>query len=72
MPMAENEKPDHEARLAAAFEPYLEAALAGEPSDDPDFDRDVLGVRDLAVFLARRAVEICKQARVNGINGARN
>lgn len=47
-----------EANVAAAFEPYLDAMLSGEASGDDEFDREVTGARDLALFLAHKAVEI--------------
>lgn len=47
-----------EANIAAAFEPYLDAVLSSEASGDDEFDRDVTGARDLALFLAHKAVEI--------------
>jgi len=52
-----------EAKIVAAFEPYLDAALSGEPSGNPKFDREVTGIRDLAIFLAHRAIEVLLKRR---------
>lgn len=47
--------------IAEEFEPYLEAAISGENTGSASFDAGVLGTRDLAAFLAKRAVELVCQ-----------
>lgn len=48
-------------RVAAALEPYLDAALSETPSGNAEFDQEVLGVKDPARFLAARALEALSQ-----------
>ena len=49
------------AKIAVVFEPYLDAVLSETLSDDLEFDRDVTNSKDLALFLAGKAVEILGQ-----------
>lgn len=52
------------AKIAAIFEPYLDAVLTETSSDNLEFNGDVTNATDLALFLAGRAMEILGQETI--------